>query len=232
MTKKILASLMAALLAFGVFAFVVAAEEPETPEYTGTEYQIVDLIAAVEEEGDVYLQPADVIRLAQAPAEDPQTPEDPAATEDQPTADDPQTPADEPAEAVLIVEYLPGVGGIPSDNGNTRFVDYDGDGYAIRGLGEYTDYAYKATERRTGYAIDFVNEKGYAFKQWKIQSIYSGKEFNRIVLEAEWEEPVLSGWDGFTTMMRSYIKTIIDYVIQFLSDWFLQLGDFLVGSST
>ncbi len=229
MMKKILASLMAVLLAFGAFAFIVAAdgEAPETPEepaYTPVEYQIVDLVAAVEEKGDVYLQPTDVILLPDAPKDDAEETEETAEPTD-------GTATAETAEAVLIVEYLPGKGAA-SGNGNTRYVDFKGTGYAIRALGDYTDFAYKETERRTNYAIDYENENGYAFKQWKIQSIYSGKEFSRIVLVAEWEEPVLTGWAGYKTMMRGYIKTVIDYIIAFLNDWLLQLGSFLVGSTT
>lgn len=230
--KKILASLMAVLLAFGAFAFVVAAEdpseptEPEKPAYTPVEYKIEDLVAAAGGKKDVYLQPTDVILLPEAPKDDPAS-ETPA---EQPTEGD---GTEEPAktEPVLVVEYLPGKGAA-SGNENSRYVDFDTSGYKICGIGDYTDYAYKATERRTNYAIDFVNENEYAFKQWRIDSIYSGKEFSRIVLVAEWEEPVLTGWAGYKTMMRGYIKTIIDYIIEYLQEWFLQLGDFLVGSST
>lgn len=230
MMKKILASLMAVLLAFGACMIIAAAEGeepevPETPAYTPVEYQIADLVAAVEDKGDVYLQPTDIILLPEAPKED--TPETPT---DDPLAQVEGT-VEETAEAVLIVEYLPG-DGAASGNGNNRYVDYDGTGYAIRALGDYTDYAYKETERRENYAIDFVNENEFAFKQWKIQSIYSGKEFSRIVLVAEWEEPVLTGWAGYKTMMRNYIKTIIDYVIEYLKEWFQKLGTFLVGSAT
>jgi len=226
MMKKILASLMAVLLAFGALAFVVAAEEPadppqpEKPAYTPVEYKIEDLVAAVEGKKDVYLQPTDVILLPEA------------AKQEAPETEEPtEGAASEEAAAVLIVEYLPGDGAV-SGNENDRYVDYDGTGYKICALGDYTDYAYKKTERRTNYAIDFANESGYAFKQWKVKTIYSGKEFSRIVLVAEWEEPVLTGWAGFKTMMRGYIKTIIDYIIAYLQDWFLQLGDFLVGSTT
>ena len=72
MMKKILASLMAVLMAFGVCMIIAAAEaeEPETPEtpaYTPVEYQIADLVAAAEGKGDVYLQPTDIILLPEAP---------------------------------------------------------------------------------------------------------------------------------------------------------------------
>ena len=235
MMKKILASLMAVLLCFGALVFVVAAAEeptePEKPAYTPVEYKIEDLVAAVNakkgvfrQPTDVFLQPTDVIVLPEAPAAGPET------TETEEPADG--TVTEEPAQAVLVVEYLPGNGGIPSDKGLDRFVDYAGTGYAIRALGDYTDYSFKETERQTSNAIDFVNENEYAFKQWKIKSIYTGKEFSRIVLEADWEQPVLTGWAGYQTMMRGYIKTIIDYILQYLQDWFLQLGDFLVGSTT
>jgi hypothetical protein len=222
MMKKILASLMAVLMAFGVCTIIAAAEEPETPEapaYTPVEYQIADLVAAAEGKGDVYLQPTDVILLPEAEQETPaeETP-DPAAGTAEPAA-----------KAVLIVEYLPGKDAV-SGNENTRYVDYDGSGYAICALGDYTDYAFKGTERRENYAIDYVNENEYAFKQWKVKSIYSGKEFSRIVLVAEWDEPALTGWAGYKTLMRGYIKTVIDYIIEYLKEWFAELGAFLVGT--
>lgn len=234
MMKKLLASLLAVLMAFGMLMVVVCAEdvtepaEPEEPAYTPVEYQIADLVAAVEAGEDVYLQPTDVILLKKA---DPAEPVEPAEPEVTPAAavDEPTDPEDESA-SVLVVEYLPGKGGVVSEKGLTRFVDYDASGYAICALGDYTDYSYKDTERQTNNAIDFANENGYAFKQWKIQTIYSGPEFSRIVLEAEWDEPALSGWEGFKTMMRGYIKTIIDYIIEYLKEWLAQLGDFIGGS--
>ena len=235
MMKKILASLMAVLLAFGACMFVFAAEEPTEPteptkpEYTPVEYQIADLVAAMGGKDDVYLQPTDVILLPDAPKEEP-TPAEPAEE----PADD-GTVTEEPAQEsapVLIVEYLPGEGGVPSEKGLTRFVDYDGSGYAICTPGDYTDFSFKDTERQTNNAIDFVNENEYAFKQWKVESVYSGKEFSRIVLSADWDEPALTGWAGYKTMMRGYIKTIIDYIIRYLTEWFDQLGIFMGGGST
>lgn len=229
MMKKILASFMAVLLAFGALVFVVAAEEqptePEKPAYTPVEYQIADLVAAAGGKDDVYLQPTDIILLPEAPAQEK------PAEEETPGETPAEDPANEPAKAVLIVEYLPGKDAV-SGNENTLYADYDGSGYAIRAIGDYTDFAYKGKERRTNYAIDYANENEYAFKQWKVKSIYSGKEFSRIVLEAEWEEPVLTGWAGYKTMMRGYIKTIVDYILAYLMEWFQQLGEFLVGSST
>jgi len=226
MMKKILASLMAVLMTFGMLTVIVAAAddpaptEPETPAYTPVEYQIADLVARAEAGEDVYLQPTDVILLEKAaPVDEPQEPTEPEVT---PAAD-----ADEPDAAVLVVEYLPGNGGIASDKGLTRFVDFDESGYAIRAIGDYTDYSYKGTERQTNNAIDYANENGYAFKQWKVQSVYSGPEFSKIVLEADWEVPALSGWEGFKTMMRGYIKQIIDYIIEYLKEWLAQLGDFI-----
>ena len=232
MTKKILAVLMAAVMMLGVFAIAAFAEDEEEPAYASVEYKIEDLVAAVEKGEDVFLNPTDVIVLPvkeQTPVEDPVTPAD--GTVAQPVGDEPETPAaDENAiSAVLIVEYLPGKDA-ESGNENTKFVDYDGNGYAVKGMGDYTDYAYKSTERRENYAIDYVNANEYAFKTWKIDSIYSGKEFNRIVLVAQWDEPVLTGWAGFMTMYRGYVKTVIDYIIQFLQDWFTQLALFIAGN--
>ncbi len=230
MTKKILASLLAVLLTFGAFMFIVAAadepKEPEKPAYTPVEYKIEDLVAAVESGKDVYLQPTDIIVLPeQAKPEAPQT-QEPAAEGEE------GEPGEEtPAEAMLVVEYLPGEEA-SSPNKNSRYVDYKGTGYAIRALGDYTDFAFMDTERRENYAIDFVNDNEYEFEQWKIQSIYSGKEFSRIILVAQWKQPVLKGWQGFKTMMRNYIKTIIDYIMAYLKEWFLELSDFLVGNVT
>lgn len=225
MMKKILASLLAVLTAFGVLMVVAAAEdvvepvEPLTPAYEPVSYKIEDLIAAADSGKDVYLQPTDIILLPEAPKAD--------ESEEPPVEGQvPAGTATDASEAVLIVEYLPGKDAA-SVNGNDRYVDYDGSGYVICALGDYTDYAYKATERRTDYAIDYVNENEYAFKQWKVHSIYSGPEFSRIVLEAEWDEPVLTGWAGFKAMMRGYIKTIIDYIIEYLKEWLAQLGDFI-----
>ena len=98
MMKKILASLMAVLLAFGACMFVFAAEEPTEPteptkpEYTPVEYQIADLVAAMGGKDDVYLQPTDVILLPDAPKEEP-TPAEPAEE----PADD-GTVTEEPAQ--------------------------------------------------------------------------------------------------------------------------------------
>ncbi|MBQ7541728.1 MAG: hypothetical protein IJT44_05500 [Clostridia bacterium] len=225
MTKKILALFMAALLALSVFALAVYAEEEE-PAYTPVEYQIADLVAAFEDGEDVFLQPTDVILLGEKPqAEEPDEPVEAAEEE-------PEVPAADAnaISSVLIVEYLPGKDAA-STNENTKYVDYDGSGYAIQAIGGNTDYAYKNNERRENYAIDYQNENEYAFVQWKIVGIYSGKEFNRIVLEAQWNEPALTGWAGFMAMRRAYLKTIIDYVIKFLQDWFSQLGQFISGSA-
>ncbi|MBQ7547516.1 MAG: hypothetical protein IJT41_11200 [Clostridia bacterium] len=220
MTKKILAVLMAAVMMLGMFALAAFAED-EKPAYTPVEYKIEDLVAAVENGEDVFLNPTDIIVL---PVKEQSEPEDPVeGVAEAPAADE------NAISGVLIVEYLPGQDAA-SGNGNTRFVDYDGTGYAVKGLDDYTDYAYKETERRENYAIDYANANEYPFEQWKIESIYSGKEFNRIVLAAQWEEPVLTGWAGFTAMFRGYVKTVIDYIIQFLQDWFTQLGLFIAGN--
>lgn len=230
MMKKLLASLLAVLMAFGVLMVAAAAEdvsepaEPEEPAYTPVEYQIADLVAAAGGKKPVYLQPTDKILLPEAPKAD-----DAEETDEETPAG---TVVTEEPEAVLIVEYLPGNGGLPSEKGLVRFADYDVSGYAIRAWGEETKYSYKGTERQTGNAIDFVNENEYAFKQWKIKSIYTGPEFSRIVLEAVWEEPVLTGWAGYMTMMRGYIKQIIDYIIAYLQEWFAELSAFFVGETT
>ena len=227
MTKKILAVLMAAVLMLGMFAAVVSAEDEE-PAYTPVEYKIADLVAALENGEAVYLNPKDVIVLFDN-AEQPDSGDPTAAAEG-----DPETPVanEDAVSSVLIVEYLPGQDAA-SITENTKFVDYESNGYAVKGMGEYTKYAYKNTERRGDflYPIDFANANEYPFEKWEVDSIYSGKEFNRIVLVAQWQPPELHGWSGFMTMFRSYAKTLIDYFIQFVQDWFAQLGVFLTGSS-
>ena len=128
---------------------------------------------------------------------------------------------------VLIVEYFPG-NGAQSAAGKTKFADMQKSGYAVKGIGEYTDYAYENITRDTGYAIDFRNEEGYAFKQWKVTSIYVGETFSKITVEAEWDEPVLSGWAGYLAMKRAYIKMFIDYLIEYLTGLFDRLSNFLI----
>ncbi len=230
MMKKILASLLALLMAFGLLTVAAAAEdgaepvEPAEPVYESVTYKIEDLVAAFEGDDDVYLQPTDVILLPEAAQADEQETDGGTPLEGDVT---------EASKAVLIVEYLPGgkEGEVVSENKVSKFADYDGSGYAICGIGDETDFAYTATGRSDGYRIDYKNENEFAFKQWKIVSIYSGSEFSRIVLEAEWEEPALTGWAGFKTMMRNYIKKIIDYIIEYLKEWLSQLGDFIGGEA-
>lgn len=217
--KKILAILMASILALGVLTVAVSAEEELiTPAYEAQTYDIADIVALVDEGEDVYLNPTDIIMIADAeedpsvePAEEGEEPEGPEAT----------------ISDVLIVEYLADDTAI-SGNNVEKFADYQGNEYAVKGIGDYTDYAYQGGQRKTDFAIDFESVNGYAFKSWKVKSVYSGKEFNRVILVAEWDVPALSGWSGFLSMFHGYAKMVIDYIINYLSDLFTRLGEFFV----
>lgn len=222
MLKKTLSILMAAIFALGILTVAVSAEDiTEEPAYVPVEYKIEDLVAAVEAKQDTYLNPTDTIIL-------PVVPENPDVQPMQDESGDVQEPvADKTVSPVLIVEYLAGASAA-SGNKVDKFVDYSQSGYAVRALGEYPDFAYINGARQTNLMIDFASDLGYGFKRWKISSIYSGTEFNRVVLEAEWDVPPLTGWAGYKTMMRGYIKTVIDYIINYLAELFGRLGSFLV----
>ena len=213
--KKILAVLMAVLFAFGVMTVAVSAEEePETPAYTPVEHKIEAIVEAIESGEEYYLMPTDTIVLPVQKAEEPT--EEPAAAEDGAAVAD-----------ALIVEYLPG-DGATSINSMSKFADMQKSGYAVKDIGDYTDYAYKGAVRNTNYAIDFQNDEGYTFKQWKVTSVYSGKEFSRVTVEAEWNAPVLGGWAGWVAMRRAYIKTFIDTVIAYITGVLNRIAGFLV----
>lgn len=232
MTKKILSVLMTVVLCFGMFAVAVYAEDPvepetpETPAYTPVEYKLEDIIARFEADEDVILMPTDTIILpgAETPAdpEDPVEPENPDLT----GAAEEETPA---VSSVLIVEYLPGEDA-ESAQKVTKFLDFQGSGYAVRGLQESTDFVIEGGKQTSGekYAIDFENANGYAFKSWSVSSVYSGKEFNRLVLVANWDVPVLTGWAGFKAMMNGYIKIVIERIFNYLADLASRIGNFLV----
>ena len=214
--KKILAVLMAVLFAFGMMTVAVSAEdEPEQPAYTPVEHKIEAIVEAIESGEEYYLMPTDTIVLPVQKAEEP-TPEEPAAAEDSGAVTD-----------ALIVEYLPGDGAV-SNNGMSKYADMRKSGYAVKEIGEYTDYAYKGAVRNTQYAIDFQNEQGYSFKRWRVTSAYSGKEFSRLTVEAEWDAPVPSGWAGWMSMFRTYLKTFIDSVIAYITGVLNRIAGFLV----
>ena len=213
MLKKILAILMASVLALGIFTVGASAEDAaEEPAYAPVEYKIEDLVAAIDAKQDTYLNPTDIILLPEQPQEDPQ---------------EPVAQAEAAVSAVLIVEYCAGADA-SSGNKVEKFVDYSGSGYAVCALGDYPQYAYINGARQTNLMIDYASDLGYGFKQWKVTSVYSGTEFNRVILEAEWDIPPLTGWEGYKTMMRGYIKTVIDYVINYLAELFARIGSFLV----
>lgn len=226
MLKKILSVLMAVVLTMGVLAVAVSAEdvtEPAEPAYVSVEHQIEAIAQAIEEGHDYYLNPTDTIVLSlaspAAPTEDPETteePADPEPTQEQPIAGD-----------VLIVEYFPGEDAV-SPAGKTKMSDLEKSGYAVKAIGEYTDYGYQDGVRETNCVIDFQNNNGYAFRQWKVTSVYVGSNFSKITVEAEWDAPALSGWAGFQTMMRSYVKMYIDYLIEYLTGLFDRISNFLI----
>lgn len=211
--KKILAFIMASVLALGVLTVAVSAEDVSEPAYTPVEYKIEDILAVVESGEDCYLQPTDIILL-------------PVKDEQEETTEVKETAAPAVSD-VLIVEYLPGQDAA-SGNKMTRFVDYVESGYAVLDIAGYPDYAYKGNERKTNYPIDFAHAEGYAFKQWKVESVYSGKEINRIILVAEWAVPELKGWAGYKEMMQGYIKTFIDKMISYMIYVFTRLAAFFV----
>lgn len=218
MLKKTLAILMASILALGIFSVGASAEgEAQEPAYIPTEYKIEDLVAAVEAKQDLFLNPTDTIVLPEQPQEpDDAEPVAPLSAQ-----------ADAAVSPVLIVEYYAGTDAA-SGNKVDKFVDYSESGYAVRALGDYPDYAYVNGARQKNLMIDYASDLGYGFKSWKVTSVYSGAEFNRVVLEAQWDVPALTGWEGYKTMMRGYIKTVIDYIINYLAELFARIGSFLV----
>ena len=218
MLKKILAVLMAAVLALGVLGVAVSAEDaPTEPEYVPVEHKIEAIVEAIESGDDYYLMPTDTIVLPV-----------PAAEEETPVAqEDGETPAEPAMADILIVEYFAGDDAVSGKN-MTKFVDMQKSGYAVKGIGDYTDFAYEGITRNKNYAIDFQSNGGYAFKRWRVTSIYSGKEFSRLTVEAEWETPTLGGWAGFMALRRAYIKTFIDYMIEYLSGLLSRIAMFLV----
>jgi hypothetical protein len=203
------------LFAFGILSVAVSAEEaPETPAYEPKEHKIEAIVAAIESGKEYYLMPTDTIVLPVQSADD----------TDEPTAaaDGEATVAD-----TLIVDYLPG-DGAESTNKMTKFTDMQKSGYAVKDIGDYTDFAFEGAVRNTNYAIDYQSIDGYTFKQWKVTSVYSGKEFSRVTVEAEWNAPVLSGWAGWQTMRKAYIKTFIDTLFAYITGLLNRISSFLV----
>lgn len=227
MTKKLLSIFMALVMCCGVFAVAAHAEDttepevPETPAYTPVEYKIEDIIAALQAGDDVYFQPTDIILLPIS-AEEPDDPEEPVEA-----ADDTDTPA---VSDVLIVEYLPGTDAASQSKGVTKFLDFQSTNYTVRAVGESTDFVLESGTQKSGrsYSIDFEHSAGYAFKSWRVDNAYSGKEFNRIVLTAQWDVPTYHGWQGFKAMMADYAKTFIDYLINYLADLMQRITSFFV----
>lgn len=209
MMKKILAVLLAVICAFGMLTVMVAAEEIEEPTYEPKVVKIADIIADFEAGKTVTLLPTDIIILGDALPEEGAEPEETGISD------------------VLIVEYVADATA-QSENKVSKFADYAETGYAVCGIGDYPTFAYIDGVRKENYSIDFASVNEYAFKQWKVKTIYSGKEFNRVTLVAEWEVPELHGWAGFMELYHGYVKTVIDRILEYFIDFFRRLGEFFI----
>ncbi|MBQ3150840.1 MAG: hypothetical protein IJB86_06310 [Clostridia bacterium] len=230
MFKKILSFVLATIMALGVVTVTASAEdvsEPTTEEaYVSVEHKIEDIIAAIEAGESYYINPTDTIILVEKDEEEETTEAVDAAEE----TEEETTTAPSISE-ILIVEYTTDFNDgseSASAAGYTKFTDYDASGYAVLELGKRTDYAFKGAVRSTNIAIDFKSGLDYAFKAWRVTSVYSGKEFNRVTLVAEWEIPALTGWQGFLELFRGYMKTYIDALTEYLADLFKRIAAFFV----
>ncbi len=229
MFKKILSFVLATIMALGVVTVTASAEdvsEPTTEEaYIPVEHKIDDIIATIEEGESYYINPTDTIILFEKADDDATTAPVETAEEEEETTETPSI------SEILIVEYTTDFNDgseSVSAAGYTRFVDYDESGYAVLELSKRTDYAFKGAVRSTNIAIDFKSGLGYAFKAWRVKAVYSGKEFNRVTLVAEWEIPALTGWQGFLELFRGYMKTYIDALTEYLADLFKRIAAFFV----
>lgn len=191
MTKRILSALLAFTLLFGACSVAASAEDASEPNSEGAVHKMSEIVAAFKAKETYTVQPGDTIEL------------------------------DETASEVLIVDYLTdnkdGSKSV-SDGKFTFFRDNNQrTGYIVKAIGEKTTYADDAD--KPDKEIDFSNPYGYAFKCWKVTYAYSESNFNQIKFTAVWDIPVLEGWEGFLAMVKSYLKTVIDYLFAYISDW-------------
>ncbi len=226
MLKKIFSFVLATILVFGTVTVTASAEdasEPATDAYTPVAHKIADIVATIEEGESYYINPTDTIVLYETEDEETTDAVDPA---------DEEGTTEAPAYSdILIVEYITDFNDgseSVSAAGYTKFVDYDASGYEVLTVGMRTEFAMKGSAKSKNIAIDFQSGLGYAFKGWRVKAVYSGKEFNRVTLVAEWEIPPLEGWQGFLELFRGYMKILIDNITAYFSDLFARIGAFFV----
>ena len=215
MFKKIFSFVLATILVFGtvtVSAYAEDVTEPTTEEdvYTPVAHKIADIVAEFEDGESYYINPTDTILLYEN--EEGET-EEAAYSE------------------VLIIEYVTDFADgseSVSAAGYTKFVEYTQSGYKVLEIGKRTQYAMKGNTKDQNMPIDFESGSGYTFNGWRVKAVYSGKEFNRVTLVAEWEAPELHGWEGFLELFRSYMKILIDAIIAYMGDLFTRIGEFFV----
>ncbi|MCR5484836.1 MAG: hypothetical protein K6F09_04515 [Clostridiales bacterium] len=107
-----------------------------------------------------------------------------------------------------------------SENGFTTFCDLEQtSGYAIKGMGDTVTYA--DTIDKTDREIDFVSEKEYEFKGWKVKYVYSESNYNKLVVVAVWDVPEAKGWEGFKS---TYLKHFVDLLLKYIGEFFLRIG--------
>ena len=232
MLKKIFAFVLATILAFGVVTVSASAEdvsEPTTEEvYVPVEHKIADIITTIDAGESYYINATDIILLYETEEEEETTDAVEPSEGEEGETEDTTTPA---YSDILIVEYVTDFNDgseSVSAAGYTKFIDYDESGYEVLSIGKRTDYAMKGSARSNNIAIDFQSGLGYAFKGWRVQAVYSGKEFNRVTLVAEWDIPELKGWAGFMELFRGYMKTWIDAFTEYLADLFKRIAAFFV----
>ena len=223
MFKKIFSFVLATILVFGtvtVSAYAEDVTEPAIEEdvYIPVAHNIADIVAEFEDGESYYINPTDTILLY--------------ATEEPEEGETEEEETEAPAYSeVLIVEYVTDFNDgseSVSAGGYTKFVEYTQSGYEVLGIGQRTQYAMKGNTKESNKPIDFESGEGYTFSGWRVKAVYSGKEFNRVTLVAEWEAPELHGWEGFLELFRGYMKILIDAVTAYLGDLFTRIGAFFV----
>ena len=196
MTKRFLAALLSLSLVFCVFGTTASAADVTEP--SGAVHKMSDIKSAFKAGEEYLIQPGDTVEL------------------------------DGTASQILIVDYLTNYkdgSKSVSDGGYDFFRDNNKTtGYAVKAIGDETIYADNVDN--TGREIDFSNPYSYEFKGWKVTYAYSESNFNQINLTATWEIPVLEGWEGFLVMIRSYLRTFIDYLFAYIVDLSKRMVDY------